>query len=158
MSVATVGFKFGEVLAIARSAQSKRRVRTFAQAARWPSSQNTLQDGRKPCERTGFRSVIGNHQNYQAWLTRDAYVNQIQPAPASISQSSIRAVLGVSEPYAADIRAGRRRPHPRHWRVLRNLLALAPPVNERNRDVSPIDKLLQQSGVITLTDVFLESA
>ncbi len=55
------------------------------------------------------------------WLTRDAYVNQIQPALASISQSSIRAVLGVSEPYSADIRAGRRRPHPRHWRALAKL-------------------------------------
>ncbi len=32
------------------------------------------------------------------WLTRDVYVNQIQPALARISKSSIRTALGISEP------------------------------------------------------------
>jgi hypothetical protein len=58
------------------------------------------------------------------WLTRDVYVNQIQPALASISKSGIRVVLGVSEPYAADIQAGRRRPHPRHWHTLAKLTGI----------------------------------
>jgi CRISPR-associated endonuclease Cas1 len=58
------------------------------------------------------------------WLTRDVYVNQIQPALAGISKSSIRAGLSVSEPYAADIRAGRRRPHPRHWQALAELVGV----------------------------------
>jgi CRISPR-associated endonuclease Cas1 len=60
-----------------------------------------------------------------AWLTRDVYVEQIQPALAGVSKSSIRAALGVSEPYAADIHAGRRRPHPRHWQALAKIVGVS---------------------------------
>jgi transcriptional regulator with XRE-family HTH domain len=35
--------------------------------------------------------------------------------------SQIAAALGVSIPYASDIRRGRRRPHPRHWKALGGL-------------------------------------
>jgi CRISPR-associated endonuclease Cas1 len=59
------------------------------------------------------------------WLTRDVYLNQIQPALAGATKSSIRALLGVSEPYAADIRAGRRHPHPRHWETLAQLVGVS---------------------------------
>ena len=58
------------------------------------------------------------------WLTRDVYVNQIQPALAGVSKSSIRAALGVSEPYSSDIRAGRCHPHPRHWQALAELVGV----------------------------------
>jgi hypothetical protein len=61
-----------------------------------------------------------------SWLTRDVYLNQIQPALAGISNPSIRAALSVSEPYAADIRAGRRCPHPRHWQALAQLVGVSP--------------------------------
>jgi|ERR1700730_10548667 hypothetical protein len=37
--------------------------------------------------------------------------------------------LGVSEPYAADIRAGRRRPYPRHWRKLAELVGVSSPLS-----------------------------
>jgi CRISPR-associated endonuclease Cas1 len=53
-----------------------------------------------------------------SWLTRDTYVTRIQPALASVPKSRIRSALGVSEPYSSHIRAGKRTPHPRHWRVL----------------------------------------
>ena len=56
-----------------------------------------------------------------AWLTRDVYVKQIQPALASVAKSQIRSALGVSEPYSSDIRAGKRIPHPRHWETLAKL-------------------------------------
>jgi len=35
------------------------------------------------------------------------------------------SALGVSEPYARDIRAGRRRPHPRHWQGLAELVGVS---------------------------------
>jgi hypothetical protein len=57
------------------------------------------------------------------WLTRNVYVNRVQPALASVPKSRICAALGVSEPYAADIRAGKRVPHPRHWQKLAGLAA-----------------------------------
>jgi hypothetical protein len=58
------------------------------------------------------------------WLTRDVYLNEIQPLLAGVSKSSIQAALGVSEPYAADIRSGRI-PHQRHWTALAQLAGLA---------------------------------
>jgi CRISPR-associated endonuclease Cas1 len=60
------------------------------------------------------------------WLTEDVYVKQIQPALASVAKSQIRSVLGVSEPYASDIQAGKRIPHPRHWQALGRLVGTSP--------------------------------
>jgi hypothetical protein len=34
--------------------------------------------------------------------------------------------LGVSEPYSSEIQAGRRIPHPRHWRALTELVGITP--------------------------------
>lgn len=64
--------------------------------------------------------------NIPAWLTREVYVKQILPALASVPKSRLRSALGVSEPYASDIQAGRRRPHPRHWQALAGLVAVSP--------------------------------
>jgi len=62
------------------------------------------------------------------WLTRDVYVKQIQPALASVPKLQIRSVLGVSEPYSSDIRAGKRIPHSRHWQALGRLVGMSPDV------------------------------
>ena len=58
------------------------------------------------------------------WLTHDIYVNQIQAALVGVSKSSIRAALGISEPYSSDIRSGKNIPHPRHWRALARLVGI----------------------------------
>lgn len=55
------------------------------------------------------------------WLTRDAYVNEVQPALANVAKSQIRSALGVSEPYASFIQEGKRIPHARHWQLLAEL-------------------------------------
>jgi CRISPR-associated endonuclease Cas1 len=62
------------------------------------------------------------------WLTEDVYNHKIQPSllrSASISQ--IASALEVSIPYAANIRLGRRQPHPRHWTALAELVGIATP-------------------------------
>ena len=56
-----------------------------------------------------------------AWLDEVAYSKQIHPKLANISLSTIAMTLGVSLPYASDIRAGRNRPHQRHWLALARL-------------------------------------
>jgi hypothetical protein len=56
------------------------------------------------------------------WLNEAAYRTKIQPALAGITVPAIATALGVSEPYATDIRAGRRIPHPRHWEKLARLV------------------------------------
>jgi len=61
-----------------------------------------------------------------AWLTEDVYVEKVQPMLAKVTISKISSTLGVCESYAADIRAGRHRPHPRHWQALAQLVGVSP--------------------------------
>jgi hypothetical protein len=50
-------------------------------------------------------------------ISDEVYQNTIQPRLASVAIPAISSLLGVSIPYAADLRTGRRRPHPRHWQA-----------------------------------------
>lgn len=58
-----------------------------------------------------------------AWLTEECYVQKIQPQLRAIKVREIAQALQVSRPYAALVRAGHRRPHPRHWQPLAKLVA-----------------------------------
>jgi CRISPR-associated endonuclease Cas1 len=57
------------------------------------------------------------------WLSEEAYRTKIQPVLAGMTVPAISSALGISQPYATDIRAGRRQPHPRHWLKLARLIA-----------------------------------
>lgn len=57
-----------------------------------------------------------------SWLTAQCYTEQIQPKLQAIKVREIAEVLHVSKPYAALVRSGRRRSHPRHWLVLARLV------------------------------------
>jgi CRISPR-associated endonuclease Cas1 len=59
-----------------------------------------------------------------AWLNNENYTNKIQPRLARITIPAIALAIGVSRPYATDIRAGRCRPHPRHWLALAQLVGV----------------------------------
>lgn len=60
------------------------------------------------------------------WLNDDTYLEKIQPRLAATTISALASTLGVSESYAADMRAGRRSPHPRHWQALAQLVGISP--------------------------------
>jgi CRISPR-associated endonuclease Cas1 len=60
-----------------------------------------------------------------AWLNEDTYREEIQPRLPTVTISAISSALAVSESYAADIRAGRHRPHPRHWQALAKLAGVS---------------------------------
>ncbi|MGC2323749.1 MAG: hypothetical protein WA463_14060 [Terriglobales bacterium] len=60
------------------------------------------------------------------WLNDETYAEKIQPRLAQIANSSIASALGVSLYYATQIRRGRRRPHPRHWQELAQLVGVLP--------------------------------
>jgi CRISPR-associated endonuclease Cas1 len=60
-----------------------------------------------------------------AWLTEEVYVEQVQPKLKPWPISAIASALSVSKPYAADVRAGKRRPHPRHWVTLAELVGVS---------------------------------
>ncbi len=51
-----------------------------------------------------------------AWLDKETFVRKIQPLLSGVK------ALGISEPYAAEVRAGRYIPHPRHWQTLARLV------------------------------------
>ncbi len=59
--------------------------------------------------------------NQPAWLSEHVYKQQIQPQLSGVTNSAIASALGVSLYYAAEIRRGRRCPHPRHWQALAEL-------------------------------------
>jgi hypothetical protein len=60
--------------------------------------------------------------SHPSWLTEQFYSEQIQPRLGTVEVKTIAAALGVSITYASYIRAGRRRPHPRHWSNLAQIL------------------------------------
>ena len=55
------------------------------------------------------------------WLNEECYVQKIQPQLRTIKVREIAEAMHVSMPYAAFVRAGQRRPHPRHWGILGKL-------------------------------------
>ena len=58
------------------------------------------------------------------------YTEQIQPQLVQIPISTLASTLGICESYAADIRAGRRRAHPRHRQALADIVGVPPPVKQ----------------------------
>jgi hypothetical protein len=60
-----------------------------------------------------------------AWLNEKTYREKIQPRLADITVPIISSALGVSKPYATDIRSGRRCPHPRLWHPLAQLVGVS---------------------------------
>jgi hypothetical protein len=60
-----------------------------------------------------------------SWLTDEYYAQRIKPLLRAKKVREIAATIRVSELYAGFIRSGRRRPHPRHWQVLAELVGLA---------------------------------
>jgi hypothetical protein len=59
-----------------------------------------------------------------AWLDEKTYCEKIQPRLAEITVPTISTALGISEPYATRVRAGKRIPHPRHWQSLAQLVGI----------------------------------
>jgi CRISPR-associated endonuclease Cas1 len=56
------------------------------------------------------------------WLNEDTYLGKIRPLLTGLTNRAVASALGSSIPYASAIRAGRRRPHPRHWQALAELV------------------------------------
>lgn len=67
----------------------------------------------------------GNPSDQPAWLTEQIYTEKVQPRLANLPTSTLATALDVSWPYAKHIRTGKRRPHPRHWLLMANLVDVA---------------------------------
>jgi len=66
-----------------------------------------------------------NPTDKPGWLTEEFYREKIQPRLSGITIPAISSALGLSQPYAAEIRAGRQLPHPRHWQTLAQLIGVS---------------------------------
>ena len=60
-----------------------------------------------------------------AWLNEEVYTRRVQPLLAGVANPVIMSALWVSVTYAVAIRAGRRRPHRRHWETLAELVEVS---------------------------------
>ena len=60
------------------------------------------------------------------WLNEETYRAKIQPRLSGVKVPVLSSALGISEPCAAEIRAGRCLPHPRHWLTLARIVGVAP--------------------------------
>jgi len=56
-----------------------------------------------------------------AWLTEEYCAKEVQPRLKDMKVREIANAIKVSHGYAALVRAGKRRPHPRHWSTLVNI-------------------------------------
>jgi len=101
----------------------------FADAAR--SGRVTSHDAQAEAKRskTQRRQAIARlgwvAAKHPAWLDSETYTQRSQPRLAEVPYATIAATIGVSLPYAAGIRAGRRLPHPRHWEALARLVKVS---------------------------------
>jgi hypothetical protein len=61
------------------------------------------------------------------WLNEEFYAQNVQPHLRTVKVREIAQAMQVSQAYAAFIRSGRRRPHPRHWKALAGLVGVSNP-------------------------------
>jgi CRISPR-associated endonuclease Cas1 len=64
--------------------------------------------------------------NQPAWLNEQCFREKIHPRLAGFTVRAMASALGVSIPYASNIRSGKRVPHPRHWQTLARLVGFLP--------------------------------
>lgn len=94
-------------------------------AARSPKA---LERRRKSSQRQNEALQAWDPADNPAWLTNEYYVTNIQPRLAQLTRPKIAETLGVSIPYASEIRNGKCVPHQRHWLRLAKLVGACEPV------------------------------
>ena len=91
-------------------------------AARTPEA---LARRRQSSKRQNEAVQAWNPAEHPAWLTNEYYIANIQPRLAQLTRPKIAEALGVSIPYASEIRNGNCVPHIRHWLRLARLVDIS---------------------------------
>jgi CRISPR-associated endonuclease Cas1 len=68
---------------------------------------------------------LWNSSNLPTWLNEKYYLTEVQPRLPRITLSVLSAKLGISIPYAVEVRSARRVPHKRHWQALAQLVGVS---------------------------------
>src|SRR5208337_1981822 len=125
-AVCGVSLKRGRYCGTCATEVSREKLIAFGPAARVTAQSEKAQSARTETQKihaAEIRSWIDS--GGQTTVDETTYLTKVQPKLASATVSSISLALRISEPYARDIRAGRRRPHPRHWQALAKLAGVA---------------------------------
>jgi CRISPR-associated endonuclease Cas1 len=101
-------------------------------AAHTPQARDKVSKARR---RNAIAEKNWNPSMKPVWLTEEIFATQVRPKLKDIPCSAIAKATSLSEVYAADIRAGRHLPHPRHWQALSSLVGVSrlqfgPAINE----------------------------
>jgi CRISPR-associated endonuclease Cas1 len=108
-------FACGVIDSTERLVEVSRSGRVAAQSAKAQASRAVTQ------RRNALAQNAWKESDLPSWLNERVYAEQVQPRLPGITSSALSSALGVSRQYAINIRAGRRRPHPRHWLMLAQL-------------------------------------
>jgi CRISPR-associated endonuclease Cas1 len=122
-AVCGVSLKRGRYCGTCATQVSREKLIAFGPVARVTAQSDEAQKTRTETQKIHAAEI-------RAWIDsgnpttvdENAYLTAIQPKLASVTVSAIALALRISEPYARDIRAGRHRPHPRHWGTLAQLV------------------------------------
>src|SRR5271170_4686634 len=73
------------------------------------------------------RAAMGlwNFSDLPTWLNEKYYLTEIQPRLPRITLAVLASKLGISIPYAVEVRSARRVPHQRHWLALAQLVGVS---------------------------------
>jgi CRISPR-associated endonuclease Cas1 len=97
-----------------------------AKRGRIAAQSSEAQARRTETQRRNANAQLTWEKSVQPKINEEVYRNEIQPRLAGVTIPTIMSALNVCASYAADIRGGRRRPHPRHWRGLAELVGFSP--------------------------------
>jgi CRISPR-associated endonuclease Cas1 len=79
--------------------------------------------------------------NQPAWLDEQSYRETIHPRLTAVTVRAVASALGVSQPYASNIRSGKLQPHPRHWLALARLVGITHAATQKDdQDSTPTDR------------------
>jgi uncharacterized Zn finger protein (UPF0148 family) len=102
---------------VSRAWAARRRNRTLGK--------DYTPDGRRSLsrrQRANKRAEVAWRKAHPDGADRAAYRREILPHLRELSVAAMHRSLGIARPHCAEIRAGRRIPHPRHWEKLRGLI------------------------------------
>ena len=127
-AVCGVSLKRGRYCGACATEVSREKLIAFGPVARVTAQSEEAQKARTETQKIHAAEIrFWIDSGSQTKVDENTYLTKVQPKLASVTVSAISLALRISEPYARDIRAGRRRPHPRHWQALAGLVEVSNP-------------------------------
>jgi hypothetical protein len=94
---------------------------------KWHSTPKTSRAKKRAYNRISEHAVAltwWSPASQPSWLTEKFYLERVQPELPAIRVLDLASALSVSNSYAALIRSGKKKPHPRHWQTLAKLVGV----------------------------------